>query len=106
MQGKNQVVTAEGVLRTALQCLAECVVYEATVTENPSGKKETYTGVTSRPFKQRLYEHRADMRKEESRTKTMLSSHIWNLKDQGIQFEVSWKLKDRATAYNSSTKKM
>ena len=77
------------------KCLAECVVYEATVTEDPSGKKETYTGVTSKPFKQRLYEHRADARKEEGRTKTALSAHIWSLKDQNIQHEVKWRIKYR-----------
>ena len=81
------------------------VVYEATVKQIPSGKTETYTGVTARTFKQRLYEHRADTRKESSRIKTCLSSHIWDLKDQNIQYEVSWKLKERGTAFNPTTKK-
>jgi hypothetical protein len=66
---------------------------------------KTYTGVTARTFKQRLHEHRADTRKESSRIKTCLSSHIWDLKDQNIQYEVSWKLKDRGTAFNPTTKK-
>ena len=87
------------------KCLTKCVVYEAKVTEIPSGKYETYTGVTARTFKQRLYEHRTDMRKEANRTKSTLSSHVWNLKDHGIDFEVSWRLKDKATAYNPSNKK-
>ena len=88
------------------KCLTNCVVYEATVIETQSGKKETYTGVTSRPFKSRLYEHNADMRKSDSRTKTCLSAHIWSLKDDGKDYDVTWKLKDRAaTAYNSTTKK-
>ena len=54
------------------KCQVECVVYEATVSEVQSGKKETYTGVTSRPFKRRFYEHNADMKKPESRTKSSL----------------------------------
>ena len=87
------------------KCQTSCVVYEATVKQIPSGKTETYTGVTARTFKQRLYEHRADTRKESSRIKTCLSSHIWDLKDQNIQYEVSWKLKDRGTAFNPTTKK-
>jgi hypothetical protein len=33
-----------------------CVVYEATVKQIPSGKTETYTKVTARTLKQRLYE--------------------------------------------------
>ena len=87
------------------KCLTSCVVYEARVTEQPSGKIETYTGVTGRRFKQRLYEHRTDMRKVKNRTKSALSSHIWNLKDNGVDFEVSWSLKDRSSAYNPTTKK-
>jgi hypothetical protein len=61
--------------------------------------------VTARTFEQRLYEHRADTRKESSRIKTCLSSHIWDLKDQNIQYEVTWKLKERGTAFNPTTKK-
>ena len=86
------------------KCLTDCVVYEATVTETHSGKKETYTGVTSRQFKQRLYEHNADMRKSDSRIKSGLSSHVWDLKDRGVRHEVSWRLKERSTAFNPTTK--
>ena len=42
------------------KCLTHCVVYEETSIKTQSGKKETYTGVTSRPFKSRLYEHNAE----------------------------------------------
>ena len=76
------------------KCLTNCVVYEAKVTEQLTGNSETYTGVTSRPFKQRLYEHHADMRKEESRTKSRLCSHIWDLKDKGTVLILAgnWKI--------------
>ena len=87
------------------KCLTNCVVYEAKVTEQLTGNSETYTGVTSRPFKQRLYEHHADMRKEESRTKSRLCSHIWDLKDKGAAFDISWKLKERSAAFNPTSKK-
>ena len=51
--------------------------------EISTGKVETYTGATSRRFKDRLYEHRTDMNNEEGKTKTALSAHIWSLKDKG-----------------------
>ena len=70
------------------QCKASGVVYQATVTELPSGKKETYTGVTGRAFKDRLYEHWTD-------ANTALSTHIWSLKDKNSDYEVTWKLKYR-----------
>ena len=60
----NLGATAEEGLTPALlggKCLTRCVVYVATVTETLSGKKETYTGFTSRTFKRRLYELNADM---------------------------------------------
>ena len=87
------------------KCLMEGVVYEATITQVPSGHKETYTGVTARSFKVRFYEHNTDMRKVNSRIKSNLSSHVWDLKDSGINFKVSWKTKERSSAYNSTTKK-
>ena len=87
------------------KCKTDCVVCMATVTEMVTGSVETYTGVTSRQFKQRYYEHNADMRKEAGRIKSGLSSHVWNLKDRGVSYDVSWRLKERSTAFNPTTKK-
>ena len=86
-------------------CLTSGVVYEARVKELPSGKTETYTGVTERSFKDRLYEHRTNANSEKGRTKTALSSHIWALKDRNVNYELTWKLKCRGPEYNPLTKK-
>ena len=86
------------------KCLTSNVIYEATVTQRITGLKETYTGVTSRKFKDRLYEHRTDMNRVKARDNTRLSAHIWELKDSGIDFDVKWRIKDRATPYNPSTR--
>ena len=75
---------------------AKCVVYEAAITETVSGKKETYTGLTSIQFKQRLIEHINDMRNSGSRIKSKLSSHVWDLKETGIDYEIKWKILERA----------
>ena len=77
------------------KCLTSCVVYEATVTQKTTGQKETYTGVTNRKFKDRLYEHRTDRNSIKNRDNTSLSAHIWDLKDSGIDFNVTWRIKDR-----------
>ena len=87
------------------QCKASGVVCQATVTELPSGKKETYTGVTGRAFKDRLYEHWTDANTEKERANTALSTHIWSLKDKNSDYEVTWKLKYRGADYNPLTKK-
>ena len=73
--------------------------------EIPSGNVETYTGATSRRFKDRLYEHRTDMNNEDGKTKTALSAHIWSLKEKVIEYEVKWKIKYRGPDYNPLTKK-
>ena len=70
------------------------------MTELPSGKAETYTGVTARSFKDRLYEHRTDANTEKGRSNTALSTHIWSLKDRNLDYEVTWKLKYRGPDYN------
>ena len=72
------------------RCLTDCVVYKATVTETVSRKSETYTGMTGNTFKDRWYGHSADMRNPGGRSKTKLSTHIWNLKDMQTDFEIEW----------------
>ena len=43
--------------------------------------------------------------KPENRTSTMLSSHVWDLKDRGLDFTISWKILDRGPSYNPVSKK-
>ena len=70
-----------------------------------SGKKETYTGLTGRRFIDRWKEHQRNLDKPEERTETCLSQHVWELKDRGIDHDISWKILDRATLFNPATKK-
>ena len=86
-------------------CKQDQVVYEACVREKISGKTETYTGLTSRKFKQRWQEHERNFNKPEDRNKTSFSVHVWELKDRGIDYEISWKILDRATKFNPAKKK-
>ena len=66
------------------ECRQQGVVYKASVIERTSGKTETYTGLTGRKLIDRWKEHEKDFEKPENRTSTMLSSHIWELKDRGL----------------------
>jgi len=36
---------------------------------------------------------------------TMLSKFIWELKDEGVNFEIKWRIVDRAPPYNPRTRK-
>ena len=87
------------------ECRQQGVVYKASVTEKTSGTTETYTGLTGREFLDRWKEHEKDFENPKNRKSTMLSSHIWELKDRGLDFTLKWEILDRATLYNPVSKK-
>ena len=92
------------------QCLKENTIYQATVTEEVSGKVETYIGLASTTWKARLAVHKSSMThrpkpQAKSKNGTELSTHTWKLKDKGIKYSLSWKLIDRAQTFNPSTNK-
>ena len=84
-------------------CLTEGVVYRATVTRGDNSAQETYTGLTARKFKQRLYEHTQDFNNE-NREGTGLSNFIWKLKNDNITYKINWKILMRSQSFNPSTK--
>ena len=87
------------------RCKETGVVYKALVTELPSGKSETYTGLTARPLKKRIDEHYRDFEISENRVKSKLSGHIWDLQDQNLDYSIQWSIQDKAPPYNPITKK-
>ena len=86
------------------KCLTPSIIYKAEVKDQNS-VTETYTGLTSRRFKDRFYEHRGSINHGDSDHSTTQSSHIWNLKDANKNFEVSWEILDRAQPFNPVNKK-
>ena len=64
-----------------------------------SDKKETHVGQTAVSFKLRLANHQCDERHSTGRKNTTLAGHIWKLKDQGIEPEVSWKILTKSPSY-------
>ena len=88
-------------------CVVESVVYEALVKEehDTDGKSETsYIGSTEGTFKQRLYAHRSDMKKIESRNKTALAQHVWDMKQRGIKENIRWKILKKCKKYQCGSK--
>ena len=85
------------------QCKEACIVYKATVTREDNGKVETYTGLTSRMFKKRLYEQHSDFRHDETASK--LSGYIWELKRRNAPFKIAWEKITSARPFNPVTKK-
>ena len=80
-------------------------MYRATVTETQTGKVETYTGGTAQTFKERWRGHKTDLRHKRRETSTTLSKYVWELKDEGKEFNIKWSLVDRAPPFNPITRK-
>ena len=81
------------------QCLTTDMVYQATVTEQDSGKEETYTGITANQFKTRFNNHNSIFRQNH----TPLSNHIWTLKDKQIECKIRWEISAKSQSYSPST---
>ena len=55
----------------------------------------SYIGFARRPFKNRLYEHRASFLKPSKKKPTnctQLANHIWKLYNKGEKYTVEWKI--------------
>ena len=85
-------------------CLTEGVIYEAKVTRLDNNTSEFYTGVTVGTFKQRYYGHYYGFRHRSQRTSSCLSSHIWDLKDAGVDYNLFWKVIARVRGFNPTTR--
>ena len=70
-------------------CLAECLVYEASVSHN--GKKTRYYGSTGTQFKTRYRNHTASFRNTNKQHDTTLATFIW---ENGLNPDpqVEWKI--------------
>ena len=87
------------------KCQTESAVYRATVRETGTGRTETYTGLTGGKFKDRWYKHSSDMRHEKDRNNTSLSAHVWELRDNNINFTLEWDFIEMAPTFNPVTKR-
>ena len=79
-------------------------MYQATITTNqPQSQPRTYIGLTSTTFKIRLGNHKKAFKHRKYLTDTKLSEEIWEIKDQGFNYEIKWKLIDRAKPFSPVT---
>ena len=86
-------------------CLQSSVVYQATVTRNDNNTSETYIGLTETDFKTRHRNHTASFRHAKHKNSTELSKHIWILKNDNIDYSISWRVLSSNSPYNSSSKR-
>ena len=83
-------------------CQVRNIVYQATVTATNLPTKYYY-GLTERRFKDRFYEHTADAKHKSHRNNTRLSVYVWELKERGVDYNITWSIKKRASSYQRSS---
>ena len=82
------------------ECLTECLVYKATSTT--SCNSFVYYGTFEGEFKTRYNNHTKSFRYRECMNETELSKHVWNLKDHGLDNNLSWEIHKNASPYKCS----
>ena len=83
-------------------CLQSTVTYEANVTTNTA--VFPYIGITEGPFKPRFSDHNKSFNHEKYKNYTELSKKVWDLKEKGINYNISWKIIDRTQPYRGGSK--
>ena len=78
-------------------CLKESLIYKAEVINTT--KPATYIGNTSNTFKTRLTGHKQSFNHAKYQHRTSLSSYLWNLKKDKIDFDLKWSILSQAPAY-------
>ncbi len=79
------------------QCLTPSVIYEATA--KTSSDIYNYIGLTEGPFKTRFNGHKQALTHDKYRHSTELSKKVWELKDNNIPYNISWKILQQAHPY-------
>ena len=99
------------------KCLVDNLIYQATLTPIPSLSPNTppvnltptqpqtlnYIGLASTTFKVRLGNHKKSFNHKKYSKETTLSQKIWELREEGIECDIKWKLIERAQPYSPIT---
>ena len=97
------------------KCLSDNLIYQATVTSIPPPQNQTptnqtdppqthtYIGLASTTFKIRIGNHKKSFNHRKYGKETTLSRLVWELKDQGCEYNISWKMIERAQPFSPIT---
>ena len=86
------------------KCQADNVIYQAMVSDDTRNAK-VYTGMSAPPFKARYSNHLTTLRHDRYENSTELSKHVWSMKRDNIQYVIDWKIRDRATSFDNTSKR-
>ena len=90
-------------------CNTSAIVYEAEVKpKTPSSDTQVtakkYIGMTAGSFKLRYRNHLSTFRYPDKKHTTRLSSHVWSLRERGVEFDVLWKILQKNRPYVKGNK--
>lgn len=85
------------------KCEEECVVYEAKVKKNDTDFM-LYTGMTENTMKFRIGKHYSDFRLPAYKNCTTLSKHMWDLKSEGENPMIDWKILQKSRKFRPGTR--
>ena len=89
------------------KCKQEGTIYQASVkhTDRETGQEvvEAYIGLAAITFYERHQNHKSSFKLRSHETKSELSKHLWQLKDKGIKYDLSWKIIDRAKKFTPTS---
>ena len=87
-------------------CREKCVVYECTViSKNANISEKNYKGVAEGEVKQRIACHQTSFGDKKYKNATELSKYIWDLKEKDTEYELKWKILDKASPYQNGSKR-
>ena len=84
-------------------CLTQCLEYKAISTT--SNNSFVYYGTSEGEFKSRYNNNKNSFRHCEYMNETELSKHVWNLKDHGLNNNLSWETHKKASPYQCGSKR-
>ena len=86
-------------------CLSEDTLYSAKLTSNiPNYTPTEYLGMSAPPWKQRLGNHKLEFNHKKY-VKCEIAKEVWNIKDQGGDYNIQWRIIGHAPSYNPIAKK-
>ena len=84
------------------KCQSETIIYKATV-DSQRGKA-IYIGSCESTFKKRYYNHKKSFNNTQYKHETSLSTYIWDLKDNEINYNLNWEIVQKCKPYKCATR--
>ena len=78
------------------KCLSKSLVYKEAVSLTRSQVNKYYYGTCGKTFKERYNNHTATIRNKNKQKSTEVTKHIWAVKGNSIQYQISWDIGSRA----------